>query len=111
MGAVTADLRDFMLGAVEGGYAEVLAVLLPAEWVYLTWAQAHADQRPARFYLKEWIDLHTLPEFAAFVDWMRDEMDAVGPSLSEHRQAAVETLFRRMTALEVAFFDAAYEVD
>jgi thiaminase (transcriptional activator TenA) len=111
MGAVTIALRDLMLGAVEGGYAEVLAVLLPAEWIYLTWAQAHADRRPDRFYLKEWIDLHTIPEFGEFVDWMRGEMDAVGPSLSADRQSAVAALFCRMAALEVAFFDAAYEAD
>jgi thiaminase/transcriptional activator TenA len=111
LGPVTGALRDLMLGAAEGGYADVLAVLLAAEWIYLTWAQAQAGRRPDRFYLREWIDLHAVPEFAAFVAWMRDEMDAVGPALAEDRQAAVEALFRRMAALEVAFFDAAYAED
>jgi len=43
----TATTRAFedLLGraAREGGYAEALAVLVPAEWVYLSWADPRAD--------------------------------------------------------------------
>ena len=35
---VTAELRRLMLEAAGEGYAETLAVLLPAEWIYLSWA-------------------------------------------------------------------------
>lgn len=44
--------------AREGGYAETLAVLLPAEWIYLEWANTVEGESPSRFYLAEWIDLH-----------------------------------------------------
>ncbi len=90
-----------------GGYAETLAVLLPAEWVYLTWAQT-ADGSPERFYLSEWIALHDDPEFAAFVGWLRSEMDRVGPGLSRRRRECVEGFFRETVEREVDFFDAAY---
>ena len=95
-------------GAREGGYAETLAVLLPVEWVYLGWANARADAEPDRFYLVEWIDLHAVPEFEAFVEWLREEMDREGPALSDRRQRRVARHFRRAVALEVAFFDDAY---
>ncbi len=94
--------------ALEGDYEETLAVLVPAEWVYLTWATAASDP-PERFYLREWIELHDTPEFEAFVEWLRRELDEYGPSLNERRQRSVERLFCRTVALEVAFFDAAYE--
>ncbi|AFK21126.1 transcriptional regulator (plasmid) [Haloferax mediterranei ATCC 33500] len=95
--------------ANQGGYAETLAVLVPAEWVYLTWASAVEDQSPSRFYLAEWIDLHAADDFAAFVNWLREELDREGAAASPHRQQRLDRLFRRMVELEVAFFDAAYE--
>ena len=67
---------DLLLrGALEGGYAETLAVLLPVEWSYLSWASARVDADPARPYFAEWIDLHAEPGFAAFVGWLRAELD------------------------------------
>jgi thiaminase/transcriptional activator TenA len=97
----------------EGGYAETLAVLVPAEWVYLSWASRCADQtaddRPGRFYLAEWIDLHAVPAFEEFVGWLRSELDREGAAASGRRQQRLERLFSRTVALEVAFFDAAYD--
>ena len=66
-------------------YPDFLAVLLPAEWIYLSWATAHEDQTPKRFYLAEWIALHTLPEVQAFVAWLRAEIDRHGPALAPAR--------------------------
>lgn len=93
----------------EGGYAETLAVLTPAEWVYLEWATAVADGSPERFYLREWIDLHAVESFASFVDWLREELDREGAAASERRRRRLARLFRRTVELEVAFFDAAYD--
>jgi len=94
--------------AREGGYAETLAVLVPAEWIYLEWASALADADPERFYLAEWIDLHANPEFESFVGWLREELDREGAGASPRRQRRIEALFSRTVELEVAFFDAAY---
>lgn len=108
--AVVSGFRQLMLGGEKKqSYGEVLASLLAVEWVYLTWAKSVAGQAPARFYLKEWIDLHTDPGFQAFVGWMRSEMDRVGPTLSSGERQSVRDLFNRAVSLEVAFFDAAYE--
>ena len=101
---------DLMLDAARGGaYEELLAVIVPAEWVYLTWAQAARPPYPRRFYLREWIELHDNPDFADIVSWLRGELDRIGPDLSPERQAAVRSRFRQLVALEAAFFDAMYD--
>jgi len=95
----------------EGGYAETLSVLLPAEWCYLEWADelAAAEATPDAFYLSEWIDLHATDDFEAFVTWLRGELDRSGPGLSARRQRRVARHFRRTMTLERAFFDAAFD--
>ncbi|WP_428647125.1 TenA family protein [Roseibium sp.] len=93
----------------EGSYAEGLACLLCAEWCYLTWGLREAQKpRPQAFYLAEWIDLHAVTGFEGFVGWIREEMDAIGSKLTPAEQDRIALLFRRMSALEVAFFDAAW---
>lgn len=91
-----------------GTYADILAIVAPAEWVYLEWARACPQPGPKRFYLKEWIALHTLPAFADLVEWLRGELDreaATGDSAMRERLAG---LFRTTLALERDFFAAAY---
>ncbi len=61
------------------------------------------------FYFAEWVDLHAVDSFVAFVDWLRGELDAIGPSLSPRREARVASLFDRTVALERQFFETAYE--
>ena len=105
---VIARFGEVMLGAGREDYPEILAVLLPAEWIYLSWARTHKDAAPERFYLAEWIALHTLPEFEAFVNWLREETDRHGPKLPPERQERLAGLFTEIAELEVAFFDKAY---
>ncbi len=104
------EMADLMLQAArEEGYEGALAVLLPAEWIYLSWAKAVCDQEPSRFYFREWIELHSIPAFEAFVDWLRAETDRAAEALPDGRKAVMRALFARMAELEVAFFDEAYE--
>jgi thiaminase/transcriptional activator TenA len=109
--SVTERFRDLLgRAAREGGYAETLSVLVPVEWVYLTWGERAADgSRPDAFYFDEWIDLHAGEGFRGTVAFLREELDAVGPELSPRRQARVARHFERAVELEVAFFDAAAE--
>jgi len=107
---VTEILRALMLEAAEAGsYADVLSVMVPAEWVYLTWGSAHAEAAPSQLHYKEWIELHAVPEFAAFVDWLRAELDGLDAEMPAEVRHRIEDRFRRVTALEVAFFDQAYD--
>lgn len=107
---VTLELLDLFEAAGDHGtYADTLSVLLPVEWVYLTWAQA-ADGRPEDPLMAEWIDLHDNQAFETFVLWMRDQLDALGPELSQAQRARVRWRFTRAVELEVAFWDQAYRL-
>ncbi len=106
----TAAMHDLFRAAGREGYAETLAVLLPVEWVYRAWAD-RVDAPDEPFYYREWVTIHDVPSFDAFVDWVRDELDAVGPTLTPYREARVVSLFERAVALEVRFFDAAFDLD
>jgi len=105
----TRAFEDLLVRVGQEGYAEALAVLVPAEWVYLAWAKPAPDERPEQFYLDEWITLHAVEEFASFVGWLRAELDREGAAASERRQAHLAALFERAVDLEVAFFESAYE--
>jgi thiaminase (transcriptional activator TenA) len=103
------DLREGVLAiAAEGSFAEILAAMLAAEWMYLTWCeQAHACD-PTREAPADWIRLHVEPAFRAQVDWLRRRLDELGPTLATGVQARCAGLFGRVLVLEIAFHDAPY---
>jgi thiaminase (transcriptional activator TenA) len=105
----TAAFRELMREVRDGGsYAEILAVLTVAEWTYLEWAK-RAPSKPDGFVHAEWIDLHSNPDFEAWVTWLRAELDRVGADLSTDERARCLDLFQRATKCEVDFFDAHWD--
>lgn len=106
--AVQQSFRDlFGHATTAGGYAETLAVLVPVEWVYLTWASG-VETRPDPFYLREWVDVHASADFEETVVMLREQLNQEAVTLSPRRRTRIERLFARAVTLEVAFFDAAY---
>lgn len=87
-------------------YVAVLSVLVVAEWLYLDWASRAPQPLPENFVHAEWITLHDNPFFRDFVGFLRQELDRVGPAASE----TAHDFFSRAVALELAFFDASYDV-
>lgn len=88
-------------------YAQVLAVLLVAEWLYLDWATRPDAGDAGRPEHLGWIDLHRGAAFNTWVDWLRAQLDAHEPADDGERRA-VESIFARAVRCELAFFDAAY---
>ncbi len=97
-----AIMRD---AAATRSYAAALAVLNVAEWLYLDWATKATAPLPQNFVHAEWISLHDNPDFRDFVAFLRAELDRVGPA----EEALSRDFFLRAVALELAFFDSAYE--
>jgi thiaminase/transcriptional activator TenA len=91
-----------------GSYGEILAILVPAEWVYLTWATASPEPWPKRFYLAEWIALHALPAFADSVEWLRGELDREAAAAAPTMRERMAALFSATLELERDFFESAY---
>ena len=61
-------------------YAAALSVLVVAEWLYLDWASRAPQPLPNNFVHAEWIRLHDNSNFRGFVDFLRTELDRVGPA-------------------------------
>lgn len=103
-------MRELMLEAAETDcYANLLAVLVVAEWSYLSWASTYyPPHEDLPFYFAEWIQLHAVPEFAEFVDWLRSQLDREFDLLDAPEQQVVINYFERMVAQERTFFDAVY---
>ncbi len=91
-------------------YAAVLAVLVVAEWLYQDWATCGRAGKPlpSHFVHAEWVTLHDNPFFNEFVAFLRAELDRVAAANASARVIA-QDFFARAIALELAFFDEAYQ--
>jgi thiaminase/transcriptional activator TenA len=101
----TVGFKAIMRGAAETrSYGAALSVLVVAEWLYLDWASRKPKPPPDNFVHAEWITLHDNPDFRGFVDFLRAELDRVGPAQAD----LCRDFFCRAVALELSFFGAAY---
>ncbi|GAB7529576.1 TenA family protein [Pseudomonas sp. 3A(2025)] len=106
--AATAGFKAIMReAAATRSYAAALAVLNVAEWLYLDWASRAPQPLPANFVHAEWITLHDNPFFRDFIDFLRAELDRVGPA----EEALSRDFFLRAVQLEREFFDTAYDIE
>ncbi|MEM9583904.1 MAG: TenA family protein [Pseudomonadota bacterium] len=91
-----------------GRYEQMLAVLVVAEWSYLSWGERYtdyADDLP--FWFAEWIDLHSGAGFAGVVAHLRGQLDAIWDGLTPAQQEDATRMFQAAVRCERAFFDAA----
>ena len=101
----TIGFKAIMREAAETrSYAAALSVLVVTEWLYLDWASRAPKPIPDNFVHAEWITLHDNLDFRRFVDFLRDELDRVGPTEPD----LCRDFFHRAVALELSFFEAAY---
>ncbi|MFT5708589.1 MAG: thiaminase/transcriptional activator TenA [Oceanospirillaceae bacterium] len=106
----TQGFQDLMLEAAESGtYANMIAVLCVAEWIYLSWASPVADFDPELpSYFSQWISLHCGEYFSSVVEHLRSQLDRALPLLNEQQQQEAGSYFARAVKLEKQFFDACY---
>lgn len=106
----TAAFQNLMARAAGSGrYEQMLAVLVVAEWSYLTWAAPFHPPKPdLPFYFAEWITLHAGDGFEAVVEYLRTQLDVAWDRSDAAVRTEIEALFREAVSLEHAFFDAAY---
>jgi len=106
----TSDFQALMLKASQSGeYANMVAVLSVAEWVYLSWAdnvKGSASDLP--FYFQEWIDLHEGEYFESVVEHLRQQLDAAYINATDDKKETIKCYFQQAVLLEKQFFDACY---
>jgi thiaminase (transcriptional activator TenA) len=92
----TAGFKAIMREAAQThSYAAALSVLVVTEWLYLDWASRGPKPASAHFVHAEWITLHDSPGFRDFVEFLRAELDRVGPTEAD----LCSDFFRRAVAL------------
>lgn len=106
----TAGFQNLMAeAAASGRYELMLAVLVVAEWVYLSWATpVNPPKQDLPFWFAEWITLHAGEGFEGVVEYLRGQLDKTWETLDQEARQEVESLFLRAVELERDFFDAAY---
>lgn len=107
--AEVVNFRDGMLSiARDGGYLDTVAAMFAAEWMYWTWSKQAAQLKISDPLLKEWVDLHAHPDFAAQALWLKAELDRAGDCMSASERSRLSGVFGRAQSLEIAFHDAPY---
>lgn len=112
MPAAVAAFRDGMLAiAAHGTYAEIVASMFAAEWMYWTWCTRAGAGTITDPLLREWVELHVGEDFTSQARWLREQLDEAGRHMNEPARERVAQLFRRVLELEISFHDAAYLAD
>ncbi|PXY00188.1 TenA family protein [Halomonas sp. LBP4] len=107
--APTRDFRGLLHDTgMHGSYAEMLAVLVVTEWLYLEWARRVTRAEGLPPLMGEWIDLHDNPAFQDFVAWLRRRLDEEAARLDDAAFARMAERFRETVAKERAFHDAVH---
>lgn len=88
-------------------YADLLVVLVIAEWLYLDWGERDLPLPEAPKH-RGWIELHRGDEFRAWTQFLIDELNRVAPPLESDDGARLSERWKRVVAIEREFFDAAY---
>lgn len=106
----TAAFQHLMHEAqLSGRYEQMLAVLVVAEWSYLTWANRYLDYSPdLPFWFSEWIDLHSGDNFESVVEYLRNQLDLVWDGLTDQQMNDATDMFAKAVKCERDFFDACY---
>lgn len=104
--ATEAFRRQLDETGTQGCYAEMLAVLVVTEWVYLEWALRITPVDGLHPLMGEWIALHDNPPFQDFVAWLRRRLEEEAEQLEDEAFARMAERFRETVALERRFHDA-----
>lgn len=104
----TRDFNRLMHDAAQSqNYAQMLTVLLVAEWLYLDWGERTDLGEPDSWLHLDWIELHRGDDFRSWSQFLLDELEEVWPA-DKPEQGRLTNLFCECVAVERAFFDAAY---
>ncbi|KAF5210715.1 TENA/THI-4/PQQC family protein [Clavispora lusitaniae] len=87
-------------------YPTIITSMYVMEKCYLGWVVHNGKLPKLEYKHQEWVNLHSGPEFAAWVDFLASEVDRVGKN--EDRKKRMTTAFASTVQLEIDFFEACY---
>ncbi|CAN0582777.1 unnamed protein product, partial [Ectocarpus sp. 12 AP-2014] len=107
-----AAFRDGMLKiARDGDFTAIVTAMFAAEWMYWTWCTAVSETPMRDPMLREWVDMHAAPGFAAQARWLRDRLDALGRDMTPAQRDEAVRVFGHVQQLEIDFHAAAYPAE
>ena len=104
-GLVRGRVRGMRRAAASGELHAMLAVLVVAEWSYLSWGERVVPRDGLSFLHLEWIDLHRGDYFASVIAYLRGQLDKLELTKRQRREA--RAAFLEAVACEKAFWEMA----
>ena len=96
--------------AYEGGFPDILAVLLPCACGYVEIGKRlKAKGLPEDRHYRDWIDTYSSPEFQGFADWLIVRMDEEAAGAPAHRKERWHRLYEASARYEYLFFDMSWK--
>jgi thiaminase (transcriptional activator TenA) len=107
-----AAFRDGMLEiARDGDFPTIVTAMFAAEWMYWTWCRAVSEAPMRDPMVRDWVEMHAAPGFAAQARWLRDRLDALGDDMTPAQRAKAVRIFGHVQQLEIDFHAAAYPAE
>lgn len=108
---VTSAYTDLLVRtAYEGGFSDIVAVLLPCACGYAEIGKRlKAGGLPEDRHYREWIDTYSSPEFQGFADWLIGRMNEEAADASAHRRERWHRLYEASARHEYLFFDMSWK--
>ncbi|CAO1668603.1 TenA family protein [Salinicola sp. NYA28a] len=104
-----AAFREGMLAiARDGDFSAIITAMFAAEWMYWTWCDAIRQAPMSDPMVRDWIEMHAAPGFAAQARWLRDRLDALGAQMTPAQRDEAVRVFGEVQRLEIDFHSAAY---
>jgi thiaminase/transcriptional activator TenA len=91
--------------AQTGSFATIITAMFAAEWMYATWCNRAATHPITDPDIREWVDLHAHPDFAAQARWMKDAIDTYA---DPGEREALSATYHAVIEEEIVFHDAPY---
>ncbi len=108
---VTSAYTDLLVRtAYEGGFSDILAVLLPCACGYAEIGKRlKAEGLPEDRHYRDWIDTYSSPEFQGFADWLIGRMNEEAAGAPEHCREEWHRLYEASARYEYLFFDMSWK--
>ena len=110
---VCPEVEAFRAGMLEiarsGAFADIIAAMFAAEWMYWTWSKRAVEKSIDDPFAREWVALHADKTFADQALWLKSQLDGAGATLSAADRARLSLVFGRVQKLEIAFHEASYK--
>lgn len=95
----------------EGGFPDILAVLLPCAAGYAEIGQLLKSQGlPEDPFFQEWIHTYSSDEYLGFIEWLKQNFDKQTNGASDAAKKSYQQLYRRSARYEFLFFEMSWHM-